>query len=48
MLWGSYNRIERVHYAGAGQNVQWFDVPDTREGWAEAVELLEVMNYQKV
>jgi hypothetical protein len=30
-----------------GQNVHWFDVPDSREGWAEAVELLEVMTYQK-
>jgi hypothetical protein len=26
---------------------EWFTVPDSREGWAKAVELLEVMTYEK-
>jgi adenosylcobalamin-dependent ribonucleoside-triphosphate reductase len=26
--------------------VTWFDVPDSREGWAKAVELLEVMTFE--
>ncbi|MGQ4272940.1 ribonucleoside-diphosphate reductase [Terrihabitans sp. B22-R8] len=36
------------HLYGKGSNVTWFTVPDSREGWAEAVELLEIMTYQKV
>jgi len=24
----------------------WFEVPDTREGWAQAVEMLEIMTFQ--
>lgn len=36
------------HLYGKGDKVHWFEVPDSREGWAEAVELLEVMTYQKV
>lgn len=28
-------------------NVHWFEVPDSREGWAQAVEVLEVMAYEK-
>lgn len=27
--------------------VTWFDVPDSREGWAQAVEMVEVMTYEK-
>ena len=28
------------------RNAVWFEVPDTREGWAKAVEKLEVMTYE--
>lgn len=28
------------------KNVEWFEVPDTREGWAQAVEKLETMTYK--
>lgn len=28
-------------------NVHWFEVPDSREGWAQAIELMEVMAYEK-
>lgn len=36
------------HLYGSGSKVEWFAVPDSREGWAEAVETLEIMTYQKV
>lgn len=35
------------HKYGKGENIHWFEVPDSREGWAQAVEMLEVMTYQK-
>jgi adenosylcobalamin-dependent ribonucleoside-triphosphate reductase len=28
-------------------NAHWFELPDTREGWAQAVEKLEVMAYER-
>lgn len=30
-----------------GDTVHWFTVPDSREGWAQALELLESMTFQK-
>jgi adenosylcobalamin-dependent ribonucleoside-triphosphate reductase len=36
------------HLYGESSTVHWFHVPDSREGWAEAVELLEVMTFQKI
>lgn len=35
------------HKYGNGANVHWFRVPDSREGWAQAVELYETMTFQK-
>lgn len=35
------------HKYGNGSNVHWFRVPDSREGWAQAVELYETMTFQK-
>ncbi len=29
------------------RNAHWFEVPDTREGWAKAVEKLEIMAYER-
>lgn len=29
------------------EKVYWFEVPDSREGWAQAVEKMEVMAYEK-
>lgn len=29
------------------QSAHWFEIPDTREGWAKAVEKLEIMAYKK-
>ncbi len=27
--------------------IHWFEVPDTREGWAQAIEMLEVMAFER-
>ncbi|MDT7527759.1 hypothetical protein OVY29_03655 [Sphingopyxis sp. SE2] len=35
------------HLYGKGTNVTWHEVADSREGWAVAIELLEIMAYQK-
>lgn len=35
------------HKYGQGQSVHWFDVPDSREGWAQAIEKMETMAFQK-
>jgi adenosylcobalamin-dependent ribonucleoside-triphosphate reductase len=36
------------HLYGKGANVTWIGVEDSREGWAEAIEMLEIMTYEKV
>ena len=28
-------------------SVHWFEVPDSREGWSQAIEMIEVMAYEK-
>jgi adenosylcobalamin-dependent ribonucleoside-triphosphate reductase len=30
-----------------GETVHWFEVPDSREGWAQAIEIIESMTFQK-
>jgi adenosylcobalamin-dependent ribonucleoside-triphosphate reductase len=35
------------HKYGHGANVVWFEVPDSREGWAMAIEKMETMAFQK-
>lgn len=35
------------HKYGLGANVHWFEVPDTREGWAQSLEKLETMTFAK-
>lgn len=35
------------HLYGKGKGVHWFEVEDSREGWARAVEQLEVMTFEK-
>ncbi len=44
-LWGEDESVgeARRKYKKA----YWFQVPDTREGWAQAVEKIETMSYQK-
>jgi hypothetical protein len=35
------------HKYGQGNSVHWFEVPDSREGWAQAIEHMETMAFQK-
>ena len=36
------------HKYGSGKGVTWLEVGDTREGWAKAVEVWEVMAFEKI
>lgn len=36
------------HKYGNGRDVMWFEVPDTREGWAKAVEIYELAAFEKI
>jgi adenosylcobalamin-dependent ribonucleoside-triphosphate reductase len=46
--WGFDESVrDAKHKYGEGDNIHWFEVPDSREGWAQAVEMLEVMAYEK-
>jgi len=40
-------REAKHKYADGNGRVHWFEVPDSREGWAQAVEMLEIMAYEK-
>lgn len=47
-VWGDDESVrDAKHKYGEGDRVHWFEVPDDREGWAQAVEKLEVMAYEK-
>jgi len=35
-------------YGPASKRVMWFKVPDSREGWAQALELLETLAFEKI
>lgn len=46
--WGKDESVrEAEHKYGNGSGIHWFHVPDTREGWAQAVEMMEIMAYEK-
>lgn len=46
--WGEDESLQDArHKYGETENIHWFEVPDSREGWAEAVEMIEVMAYEK-
>jgi adenosylcobalamin-dependent ribonucleoside-triphosphate reductase len=47
-VWGFDESVrDTKHKYGDSENVHWFKVPDSREGWSQAVEMLEVMAYEK-
>jgi len=41
-------RDAKHKYGGESKKVMWFQVPDSREGWAKALELWEVAAFEKV
>ncbi len=47
-VWGFDESVrDAKHKYGEGRGIHWFTVPDSREGWAQAVEMIEVMAYEK-
>lgn len=47
-VWGFDESVrDAKHKYGEGDNIHWFEVPDTREGWAQAVEMVEVMAFER-
>lgn len=47
-VWGYDESIrDAKHKYGEGDGIHWFEVPDSREGWAQAIEMMETMAYEK-
>ncbi len=47
-VWGFDESVrDAKHKYGEEDNIHWFTVPDSREGWAQAVEMVEVMAFEK-
>jgi ribonucleoside-triphosphate reductase (formate) len=47
-VWGFDESVrEAKHKYGNGDSIHWFEVPDSREGWAQAIEMMEVMAFEK-
>ena len=47
--WGIDENVRDAKHKYGEQNgrVHWFEVPDSREGWAQAVELMEIMAFER-
>ena len=46
--WGVDESVrDAEHKYGHSDSIHWFEVPDSREGWAQAVEMIEIMAYEK-
>ncbi len=48
--WSAHESVrDALHkYGSDSKNVMWFKVPDSREGWAHALELWEVAAFEKI
>lgn len=46
--WSQDESVRDAKHKYKGENVVWHEVEDSREGWAKAIEIWEVMAYQKV
>ncbi len=48
-VWGEDESVNdaRHKYGNSNGRVHWFEVPDSREGWAQAIEMIEIMAYEK-
>ncbi len=44
-IWGEDESVRQARHKY--QKAHWFKVPDTREGWAKAVEKIEVMSFER-
>jgi adenosylcobalamin-dependent ribonucleoside-triphosphate reductase len=47
--WSAHESVrDAKHKYGVGRDVKWFQVPDSREGWAKALELWENAAFEKI
>ncbi len=47
--WSAHESLrDAQHKYGKGKDVLWYEVPDSREGWAKALEIWENAAFQKV
>jgi len=47
-IWGQHESLKDAkHKYGTGARVIWFEVPDSREGWAQAIEKIEALTFAK-
>ncbi len=44
-VWGDDESVREARHKY--ENAHWFEIPDTREGWAQAVEKIEEMAYER-
>jgi len=47
--WSAHeSKRDAIHKYGEGRDTLWFEVPDSREGWAKALELWENAAFEKI
>lgn len=47
--WSAHESVrDAKHKYGSGRDVMWFQVPDSREGWAKALEIWENAAFEKI
>lgn len=46
--WSAHESVRDARHKYPGPDVMWFEVPDSREGWAKALEHWEVAAFEKV
>ncbi len=47
--WSAHESVRDArHKYGSGRDVMWFRVPDSREGWAKALEIWENSTFEKI
>jgi ribonucleoside-triphosphate reductase (formate) len=47
--WSAHESVrDAKHKYGSGKDVLWFEVPDSREGWAKSLELWENAAFEKI
>ena len=46
--WSAHESVRDARHKYTGDDVMWFEVPDSREGWAQALEIWENSTWEKV
>ena len=47
--WSAHESVrDAKHKYGSGRDVLWYEVPDSREGWAKALEIWENSTFEKI